>query len=157
MNNLDVTPYTILWIEDQLFDLGDGLEVLKECLEESLARPVEFINVLTVDEAEAKLQEHRETPPDVILLDMMLPRNNAAAEAEPPRIDLNAGFGIWHRLRQQEVWGEAMSQVPVVVITARGNPSFRSQMEQPGGPTWLCKPVGPVEMAKCIIGLAGRH
>ena len=149
---------TILWIEDQLAELKEGVEELERLIK---AKPkwneVHRVEALTVDAAEKTLGELKDNPPDLIILDIMLSRTEETRKARLPRVDMNAGFFLWHRIRVLEEWGKAMTKVPIVVVTGRGNPEFRPKMEREDkNLKWLGKPVAPSEIAEAILSLFGK-
>ena len=127
MKTSKTKPLRILWIEDQL-PLIKPDKILLARLTESEgglgAESVEFISARWVAEAEEKLNELRNNPPDLIILDSMLSRTKEQFDAKPPKIDINAGYLLWHRLRQQAHWGESMKKLPIIFLTALSPPIF---------------------------------
>ena len=82
------------------------------------------------------LEEIRHSPPDLILLDVMLP-------------DLD-GFEICRRLRADE----RLKQVPVIFLTARGEEIDRIVGLEIGGDDYVVKPFSPRELvarARAVI------
>jgi len=138
----------ILWIEDQLLAIRDGVETLEDLVRKRMNRDPVIIGAGgDVETALAKLKQYSASPPDIIILDLMLPRNEKARKEG--RVDMNAGFFLWHRLRHQE-FGAEMAKVKVLVVTARGNPEFRAAMEEDEKLKWVGKPVGPSDLMEAI-------
>jgi len=151
-------PFSILWIEDEYRQLFEFRELLQTKLAERLKCEgdlVRFPEAPTVEAAEAVLEKMKNQPPDVILLDLILPIDEAAAEAKPPETDMNAGYLLWYQLRRQKQWGEKMARVPIVVLTGRGNPEFRPTMEESDKLAWIQKPALASEVASAILELVG--
>ncbi|MCB2108899.1 MAG: response regulator transcription factor [Rhodobacteraceae bacterium] len=83
--------------------------------------------------AEAALSRVKNTPPDLVLLDVMLPGMN--------------GFEALKQIRQT-------SDVPVIMLTARGEESDRIMGFMGGADDYLPKPFNPLELvvrAKAIL------
>jgi len=157
MDNQSSNPFRILWIEDQLLALVAGVKELQDLLKQRLSRSVEIIGAEWVDKAERELANLANNPPDLILLDVMLPRNEECFKQKPTLVDMNAGFIIWHRLRKQNMWGEKMACVPIVVVTVLSRPQFRPMMEADKKLKWLDKPVGPSTVADEIVKLLNSN
>lgn len=150
------TPFfQLLWIEDQILQLAASMEEIERLLNESdqISRPVKTQGAEWVAKAEEVFETLRESPPDLIVLDTMLPRTLKALKADPPRIDHNAGFMLWHRLRKQKEWGAKLADVPILVLTAMPRPLFRPMMENEDRLKWLDKPAKPSAIANEIIAL----
>jgi len=147
--------FRILWIEDDIDQLTQFVEELKGllCKPGNIGRPVKTDAVEWGTKAEKALERLKESPPDLIVLDVMLPRTQEAFEAEPLKVDTNAGYMLWHRLRKQKEWGEKLATVPILVLTALSRPLYRPMMEQDGNLKWLDKPVMPSAAAGEIIAL----
>lgn len=143
MNSQTNNLFRILWIEDQILELQAGVDELGRLVEERLGRKVEVIEAQWMEKAEEEIDRHRNTPPDLIVLDVMLPRSLEDFNKKPRTIDLNAGFAIWSRLRLQKLWGDGIAAAPILVVTAPARPLFRPIMEKDARLRWLEKPVGP--------------
>ena len=157
MDNQSSNPFRILWIEDQLLEIQAGVDELRRLLNEKLIRLIDISKAEWVEKAEQEIAMLKETPPDLIILDLMLPRTEECFKQKPPLVDLNAGFIIWHRLRKQKEWGEKMAVVPILAITALSRPLFRPMMEDDKKLKWLEKPVGPSTTAEEIIKLLATN
>jgi CheY-like chemotaxis protein len=146
----------ILWIEDQLVQTQAGVDQVRFLLNAELRREIAIIEAAWVDKAEEHLRELRGHPPDLIVLDIMLPRTEEAFNSEPRDVDMNAGFVIWHRLRRQQEWGAALAAVPILVVTAMARPLFRPLMEGDVALSWVEKPIGPSALANEALALLSR-
>ncbi len=150
MDNKSSKKNQILWIEDQLLELEAGVKEVTDLLNMRYNH-VKIIRAEWVSKAEEEINRLKDTPPDLILLDMMLPRTED--DYKNKKVDLNAGFLIWHRLRKQREWGLKIANIPILVVTALSRPLFRPMMEGDKKMKWLEKPVGPSTMANEIIAL----
>ena len=153
MRTSNTKPFRILWIEYELEKIEAGQIELVRLLKSKSGlnrKKIEIIPAGWVNEAVEKLDAMRKNPPDLIILDFMLPRTEEQFNAKPPKVDTNAGFLLWHRLRQQIVWGTKMQQVPIIFVTALSRPVYRPMMESDSELKWLEKPVFPSEIAKVI-------
>jgi len=155
MDNQSSNSFHILWIEEQLLQLQAGVDELSRILQEKLSRRIEIIKAEWVAKAEEEIDKLKDAPPDLIVLDLMLPRTEENFKWNPPLVDLNAGFIVWHRLRRQKEWGDKIAGVPILLVTALSRPLFRPMMEADNKLKWLEKPVGPSTMAEEIIRLFG--
>jgi DNA-binding response OmpR family regulator len=81
--------------------------------------------VVTVDQGEAALDAAQLDPPDLVLLDVMMPGMD--------------GFSCLQRLRE-------FSQVPVIFLTAKGEEADKVHGLDLGGDDYLTKPFGPAEL-----------
>ena len=143
-------PFRILWIEDDLYELKDGVKRVEELLREQLNRPVAIAEALCLDDAYAGVAGMKDSPPDIVILDIMLPRTKEDFGASPRVVDLNAGFLFWRRLRHR-YGGSPIGRVPVLVLSALGMPEFRVTMEADRyGLKWLMKPVAPSKIVEEI-------
>ena len=146
---------SVMWIEDQMEDLTDGLPVVQDQLRDQRFHINEdgSWTAKTVEEAEDKLTacEESEVKPDVILLDLMLPMDQEDADRE--RVDLDAGYLLWFEIRKMRKW-PSLVEVPILIITARGRPEYKEQVTAPGERTlWRSKPASPADVAKSIATL----
>lgn len=78
----------------------------------------------------------RETRPDVVILDLMLPDRN--------------GFEILKELKNDP----DLKSIPVLILTARGQAQDRSTAEQLGADAFVTKPFSNREVLECVRRLA---
>ena len=76
--------------------------------------------------------------PDLILLDIMMPKMN--------------GFETCQRLKAID----ETSHIPIVMLTARGDPSAKERGESAGALEYLTKPFSPQKLAERIIEILNR-
>jgi len=117
---------TILVVDDEI----PVTELIKYNLEKALYR------VLIAHDGEAALQIARESSPDLILLDLML-----------PRID---GLDVCQELRKT-------SQVPIIMVTARGEEADRVIGLELGADDYLTKPFSMRELLARIKAVLRRN
>lgn len=91
--------------------------------------------VSVAGDGESGLQQIEAEPPDLVILDVML-----------PGID---GFEVLQRLRRQH-------ELPVIMLTARGDESERIQGLTSGADDYIPKPFNPVELAARIYNVLRR-
>ena len=96
----------------------------------------EGMDVACADTAGAGLAALRSAPPDVLLLDVMLPDAN--------------GLDLCRRLRAEGV------EVPILMLTARGDPIDRVLGLEIGADDYLGKPFEPRELVARVRALARR-
>ncbi|HEX2095411.1 MAG TPA: response regulator transcription factor [Longimicrobiaceae bacterium] len=116
----------ILVVEDNA-DLAYGLRNNLE---------IEGYEVEVADDGEAGLARAREAPPDLVVLDLML-----------PRLD---GFRVLKALR-----GEG-SEVPVLILTARGEEADKVLGFRLGADDYVTKPFGVLELLARVAALLRR-
>lgn len=149
--SVDEKNYRILWIEDQLDDLRDGVNLFKITLKARLNKELEVLEAGSLEKANEILEHKRKEELDLIILDAILPRTEAARKAVPPRVDMNAGFLFWYSIRKQKPMNDRFDSVPICVITARSKPVFREEMEKDENLLWLEKPIPPTEIIDKIF------
>lgn len=71
--------------------------------------------------------------PDLILLDVMMPKMN--------------GFEACQRLKANE----ETAHIPIVMLTARGDPSAKERGENAGALEYLTKPFSPQKLAERVL------
>lgn len=71
--------------------------------------------------------------PDLILLDVMMPKMN--------------GFEACQRLKANQ----ATAHIPIVMLTARGDPSAKERGENAGALEYLTKPFSPQKLAERVL------
>jgi DNA-binding response OmpR family regulator len=81
--------------------------------------------VFTAEDGEEALQTARKELPDLIFLDLMMPRRN--------------GFQVCQALRAEE----ATKAIHIIILTARGQEIDRVQGEKAGANDYLTKPFSP--------------
>jgi DNA-binding response OmpR family regulator len=111
----------------------DDEHVVTEVLEQYLRR--EDFAVATADDGEEALRLAREWGPDLIVLDLML-----------PKVD---GLEICRTLRKE-------SQVPIVMLTARGETTDRIVGLEIGADDYVVKPFSPGELVARIKAVLRR-
>ena len=97
---------------------------------------LEGLEVTTADDGEAALEEVARRPPDVITLDVMMPRLN--------------GFDTVARLRDNP----ATAHIPVVVVTGRAQAADVARGRDLGVEAYLTKPFEPAELVEVVTRLA---
>ena len=76
--------------------------------------------------------------PDLILLDVMMPRMN--------------GFEACQRLKASP----ETAHIPIVMLTARGDPSAKERGENAGALEYLTKPFSPQKLAERVIEILNQ-
>lgn len=94
--------------------------------------------VRTALDGEAALRELRASAPDLLILDLMLPRMN--------------GFEVLKAVRADA----ALRAIPVIVLTARGQAQDRGLVEQIGAEGFMTKPFSNREVVERVRQLAAR-
>lgn len=102
----------------------------------SLALKTEGYRVLVAEDGDAGLEMAERERPDLILLDVMLPKKN--------------GFEVLQLLRQRD------AQVPVLLVTAKGEEEDRVRGLKLGGDDYVVKPFGIAELL-ARVGTALRR
>ena len=100
----------------------------------------EGVELLTAGDGEAALELIRSERPDLVLLDVMMPKMN--------------GFEVCKRLRADP--GNAA--IKVIFLTAKGQEYDRTQGEAVGADGYMTKPFNPDELlatASAALGLEG--
>jgi DNA-binding response OmpR family regulator len=95
----------------------------------------DVVSVLDGDAALAHLRTHA---PDVVILDLMLPRRN--------------GFEVLKTIRAEA----ALRAVPVIVLTAKGQPQDRKRAEEIGVEAFITKPFSNREIVDAVRRLTGE-
>ena len=96
------------------------------------------IEVSEAEDGKAGLEAARADPPDVILLDVMMP-----------------GMDGW-RVFEQLLEDEATAQVPIVFLTARAELRDQARGLELGGVDYVTKPFNPLNLAPLIEDLLAR-
>ena len=100
---------------------------LRELIRISLDGPYEFVEA---DDGEESLELARRVRPDVVILDMMMPRRS--------------GLEVLSALRQEE----ELADTRVIVLTAQ--PATREQALEGGADVVMVKPFEPEEIASAV-------
>ncbi len=119
---------TILVVDDDL----DILELLKMNLEP------EGYNVRTASDGESAVQSACADPPDLILLDVMMPHKN--------------GFEVIEELKDIE----ETKNVPVILVTARGQTEDKVRGLDTGADDYITKPFDLREVTARVEAVLGR-
>jgi DNA-binding response OmpR family regulator len=94
--------------------------------------------VHTHEDGETAMDKVRATPPDMIILDVMLPGRS--------------GFDILRDLRAEE----ATANIPVMMLTARGQTKDRELAERLGANHFMTKPFSNTEVRDHVRALIGE-
>jgi diguanylate cyclase (GGDEF)-like protein len=113
-------------------DDPDILTVVKVNLE------LDGFEVVTAVDGEDALQKATSGPPDVIILDIMMPRMD--------------GLTALHRLRSQA----ATASIPIILLTARGLPEDRVRGLELGADDYITKPFDITELAARVRAVLRR-
>jgi CheY-like chemotaxis protein len=100
---------------------------LRELIRISLDGPYQFVEA---DDGEESLEIARRVRPDVVILDMMMPRRT--------------GLEVLNAMREEK----DLSDIPVIVLTAQ--PATREQAERAGADVVMVKPFEPEEIAAAV-------
>ncbi len=100
---------------------------LRELIRVSLDGPYEFVEA---DDGEESLEIARRLRPDVVILDMMMPRRN--------------GLEVLSELRREE----SLADTAVIVLTAQ--PATREQALQEGADVVMVKPFEPEQITAAV-------
>jgi DNA-binding response OmpR family regulator len=87
-------------------------------------------------DGEAALRRLRSDPPDVMILDVMLPKRN--------------GFELLKLVKSDP----ALRALPVIVLTAKGQPQDRRMAESLGAESFMTKPFSNTEVVQAVRRLA---
>jgi DNA-binding response OmpR family regulator len=107
---------------------------LRELIRISLDGPYEFVEA---DDGEESLELARRVRPDVMILDMMMPRRS--------------GLEVLTALRQEE----ELVDMRVIVLTAQ--PATREQALRAGADVVMVKPFEPEEIATAVEEVLGER
>jgi len=128
---MDKKP-TLLIVDDE----GRNIRLLKAML---MARNFDLLEATQGEEA---LRIVSETPPDLILLDVMMPRMD--------------GFEVCRRLKQDE----KTRDIPVIMVTALSEKQHRVKAMEVGADDFLSKPVDLTELTvrvKSLLRIKSYH
>jgi len=141
----------ILYVEHFLYEAKENPDLLRQELSQNRGisdQQIEITEAMWLDDAVEKLNNCHE-PPDVIILGLMLARSKEDFEAGSPRINMNAGFELWLRLRKR--FKGKFIDTPIIVVTSRGNPEFRLAMETDPTLVWKTKPLTANQLANEVV------
>ncbi|MDX1619817.1 MAG: response regulator [Nitriliruptorales bacterium] len=113
----------------------DDDPVIQRLLEVNLE--MEGYEVQLAGDGEEALQKAREFRPDVILLDVMMPKKD--------------GWAVCHELRQDEEF----KSVPIVFLSARAQDSDVERGTEIGADAYITKPFDPIDLLDLVAELAG--
>jgi len=128
IRRLSDTRTKILIVDDEL----DTLLPLKRALE------MEDFNVIEAQDGVEALEKVRAEIPDLVLLDLMLPKIN--------------GFEVCQRLKQDE----ATSAIPIIMLTAKGETSDKVEGIEIGADDYVTKPFDLAELKARIKAVLRR-
>jgi len=111
---------TIMMIDDEQINM----DVLRLHLENE-----GYSRFITSDDSTSAIKQLRAVPPDVLLLDLMMPQVS--------------GFDILAEMRRDET----LRRVPVIVLTSSEEASTKLRALESGATDFLAKPVDPSELA----------
>lgn len=97
----------------------------------------EGFEVVSAHDGDEALRQWRDDPPDVVVLDLMLPRCN--------------GFDVLRIVKSDP----ALCKVPVMVLTAKGQLHDRRLVEEIGVDSFMTKPFSNTEVVAAVRRLAG--
>ncbi|MGH2631244.1 MAG: response regulator [Actinomycetota bacterium] len=120
-------------MQDMRVLVVDDERMVREVLARYLQ--AEGFEVVTADDGDRALQRFDERTPDLVLLDLML-----------PRVD---GLEVFRRMR-------AASEVPVIMLTARGQETDRIVGLDLGADDYVTKPFSPREVVSRVRAVLRR-
>ncbi len=124
-------PSKVLVADDEAF-IRLLIEQTLEDLEE------EGVEILTADNGEKALQKIQEEKPDLVFLDVMMPKMNGYEVCETVKRSFN------------------MEDVYIVMLTAKGQEFDRQRGEQAGANIYMTKPFDPDELVELAQKVFGR-
>ena len=92
----------------------------------------EGYRVFTARDGEEALQKVRQTPPDLVLLEIVLPRKN--------------GYQVCRELRDDK----SLRGLPIVFLSAKSQPSDRFWAKRVGAAGFVAKPFDPADLVREI-------
>lgn len=99
----------------------------------------EGVELLTASNGEEALETIREEEPNLVFLDVMMPRKN--------------GFDVCHAVKKEM----GMKQIHIILLTAKGQEFDRQRGQEVGADLYMTKPFDPdalVAQARAVLGLA---
>ena len=98
----------------------------------------EGMTVFEAADGPTGLEQARENPPDVVLLDVMMP-----------------GLDGW-RVAEQLLQDDRTSEIPIIFLTARAEFRDRARGLDIGGVDYVTKPFNPLELAPLVRDMLER-
>jgi two-component system alkaline phosphatase synthesis response regulator PhoP len=120
----------ILVVDDEVY--------IVQILEFSLSR-IEGYEVITATDGEEALEKVREGRPDLVVLDVMMPRMD--------------GYEACRRLKAEE----STKDIPVILLSAKGRAMDQNKGFEVGADDYMTKPFSPrklIEKIKTVLGKA---
>lgn len=99
----------------------------------------EGVDLLTAANGEEALETIREEHPDLVLLDVMMPKKN--------------GFDVCKAVKKEL----GLSHIHIILLTAKGQEFDRQRGEEVGADLYMTKPFDPdalIAKARAVLGLA---
>ena len=124
---MDTVQKTVLIIEDE----EDAAELFAEMMR------VSGFRVLKTSTSTPALSLMTSEKPDVVILDIMMPEVS--------------GLDILRQMRRNP----NLSQIPVIVVSAKSMPADIKNGMEAGASTYLTKPVGFLELKEAVNGVLG--
>jgi len=115
----------------------DDIPVNVRLLEAKLS--AEYFDVVTAGSGAEALRVIGEQPPDIILLDVMMPEMD--------------GFEAMRRIRAHEGWKD----LPIVALTAKAMKGDREQCMAAGASDYVTKPVDAEELTRVLARWLSQH
>jgi two-component system alkaline phosphatase synthesis response regulator PhoP len=109
-----------------------------------IARVIKFkleqegYNVISANDGQTGLQRIREEKPDLVLLDVMMPGLS--------------GYDVCQQLKKDP----ALSGIPVVILTAKGQERDREQGLNMGASDYITKPFSPNRLLELVRNMIGE-
>lgn len=116
----------VLIVDDEAFIR----QLIEQTLEELEAANIE---ILTANNGEAALQIIQEAKPDLVFLDVMMPKLN--------------GFEVCRIVKQEP----ALSGTYIIMLTAKGQEFDRHRGQQVGADVYMTKPFDPDELLNLAV------
>ncbi len=99
------------------------------------------VDLLTADNGEEALEAIREEQPDLVFLDVMMPKQN--------------GFDVCNAIKKEL----GLGHIHVVLLTAKGQEFDRQRGQEVGADLYMTKPFDPdalLAQARTVLGLSTR-
>ena len=98
----------------------------------------EGVEILTAANGEEALESIRQEPPNLIFLDVMMPKKN--------------GFDVCHTVKNEM----GLRQIHIILLTAKGQEFDRQRGQEVGADLYMTKPFDPdalIAKARSVLGL----